>query len=94
MRFVLGFLCFFTLFGITSTTYAYVFGLKSFDNTIENILKIEKEYNINIPLVSIILDPYVYQDTIYHYAPLEFLTGKIYHFTISPGGLTASQVAN
>jgi len=40
-----------------SKSEAYLFGMKSFDNSIENIQKIEKEYKLDIPIVSFIFDP-------------------------------------
>jgi len=40
-----------------SSTQAYLFGLKSADNTIANIQQIQEKYNLNIPVVSFIFDP-------------------------------------
>lgn len=38
-------------------TNGYLFGIKSFDNTIENILQIEEKYNFDFPIVAFIFDP-------------------------------------
>ena len=40
-----------------SQAEAYLFGMKSWDNTIENIQRIEKEYKLDLPIVSFIFDP-------------------------------------
>lgn len=48
------------VFGIVflgSKSEAYLFGMKSFDNSIENIQRIEKEYKLELPIVSFIFDP-------------------------------------
>lgn len=36
---------------------AYLFGMKSRDNSISNIERIEKEYKLDLPIVSFIFDP-------------------------------------
>lgn len=50
----------FLVFGISlagSQSQAYLFGMKSRDNSINNIQSIEKEYNLDLPMVSFIFDP-------------------------------------
>jgi len=39
-------------------THGYLFGIKSFDNTINNIQQIEEKYNFNFPIVAFIFDPW------------------------------------
>jgi len=41
-----------------------VLGLKSTDNTVENIVKIEKDYNLYLPLIGFIYDPRERQDVV------------------------------
>ena len=43
---------------LTSQTQAYMIGFKSADNTISNIQTIETKYNISLPIVSFIFDPW------------------------------------
>ncbi|MEI6672016.1 MAG: hypothetical protein WCL02_01275 [bacterium] len=45
------------VFSVSSKSEAYLFGMKSRDNSIENIQKIEKEYKLDLPIVSFIFDP-------------------------------------
>ena len=49
---------------LPSSTFAFVLGLKSTDNTVENIVKIEKDYNLYLPLIGFIYDPRERQDVI------------------------------
>lgn len=86
---------FFSCYLLLATCYcsAYVFGLKSFDNSLTNIREIEATHNLNIPMVAIVLDPYKLQETIYHYQGIEFMSGKVFHFTVSPGHMSAKQVS-
>jgi len=44
-------------FLLSSKIQAYIFGLKSFDNTIQNIQQIEEKYQIRLPVVGFIFDP-------------------------------------
>ncbi|PZM87190.1 MAG: hypothetical protein DLD55_02615, partial [candidate division SR1 bacterium] len=50
------------LFGGVSS--AFVLGLKSTDNTIENFQQIEKTYQLYLPLVAFIYDPWERQDVV------------------------------
>jgi len=43
---------------LCQSTYAYMFGFKSWDNTPENIDYIEKTYKINLPIAGFIFDPW------------------------------------
>lgn len=45
------------MFLFSSKTEAYLFGMKSRDNSISNIERIEKEYKLDLPIVSFIFDP-------------------------------------
>ncbi len=79
----------------TIKTDAYFLGLKSRDNSIENIQWVEKNAGVSLPIVSFIFDPrddYAY-NTI---AKLPYTLGRqrIYHITVSPGKITAKDVAD
>jgi hypothetical protein len=54
---------------------------------------IEQDYDLDIPLVAFVLDPYRLEETIYQYYQLEFMTGKVFHFTVSPGHMSARNVS-
>ncbi|MDD3262960.1 MAG: glycosyl hydrolase [Candidatus Absconditabacteria bacterium] len=84
---ILGFL------GITSTN-AYLLGLKSADNTIENIQRIEEKHKIRISLVGFIFDPR--DDSVINtinQLSSTLGTTRIYHITISPNNFSAKEVA-
>ena len=46
------------------STSAFVLGLKSTDNTVENVVKIEKDYSLYLPLIGFIYDPRDKQDVV------------------------------
>lgn len=48
----------------SSSTYAFVFGLKSTNNSVDNLTEIEKTYNLFLPLVGFIYDPWDGQDVV------------------------------
>jgi len=78
-----------------SFTNAYVFGIKSFDNTIENIQKIESKYNFDFPVIAFIFDPRFEWDitqTLNSFND-KFWKEKIYHITLSPNNYSAKQVS-
>ncbi|MEI6426075.1 MAG: glycosyl hydrolase [Candidatus Absconditabacteria bacterium] len=68
-------------------------GFKSADNTVENIQTIESTYNVNLPIVSFIFDPWSPDilDTI-NKLPSTLGDQRIYHITLSPNDLSAQQV--
>lgn len=77
------------------STDAYFLGLKSRDNSIENIQWVEKNVGIELPVVSFIFDPR--NETAYNtMAKIPYTLGrqKIYHITIAPGMMTAKDVAD
>jgi len=76
------------------SSYAFVFWLKSSDNTVENIVNIEKNYNLYLPLVWFIFDPWYQQDVIGELkkAKEELWDKRIYHITISPNSYSAQEV--
>lgn len=76
-------------------TNGYLFGIKSFDNTIENILQIEEKYNFDFPIVAFIFDPRnEWQiSNILNNLNDKFETDKIYHISVSPNNYSAKQVA-
>ena len=77
-----------------STTNWYVFGIKSADNTITNIVEIQNKYNFDFKIVWFIFDPRS-EDVLWTMNNLNtFLwTWKIYHITLSPNSYSAKQVA-
>lgn len=71
----------------------YFLGLKSWDNSIENIKRVEKTQNITLPLVAFIFDPW--DETAYKTVadiPSKLGRQKIYHISVSPTH-TAKEVA-
>ena len=64
------------LFLLPISSYAFVFWLKSSDNTVENIVDIEKTYNLYLPLKAKEL----------------LGDKRIYHITISPNSYSAQEV--
>jgi len=72
----------------------YIFGIKSADNTITNIVEIQNKYNFDFKIIWFIFDPWT-DDIIRTMNNLNnhFWTGKIYHITISPNSYSAKQVA-
>ena len=84
------------LFLLPISSYAFVFWLKSSDNTVENIVEIEKTYNLYLPLVGFIYDPWDQQDVIWELKKAKNLLGdkRIYHITVSPNLYTAQEVVD
>ena len=60
-------------FAFPFSTSAFVLGLKSTDNTVENVVKIEKDYSLYLPLIGFIYDPRDKQDVV---TELEKRAGK------------------
>jgi len=56
-KILIGTLLTFGLAMLGSNSEAYLFGMKSRDNGVENIQRIEKEYKLDLPMVSFIFDP-------------------------------------
>ena len=81
---------------LSSSTYAFLFWLKSSDNTVEDIVNIEKTYNLYLPLVGFIFDPWEKQDVVGELKKMkEVLWEKrIYHITVSPDMYTAQEVSD
>lgn len=77
-----------------STTNWYVFGIKSADNTITNIVEIQNKYNFDFKIVGFIFDPRS-ENVLWTMDNLNtFLwTWKMYHITLSPNSYSAKQVA-
>lgn len=76
-----------------SNTKAYLFGIKSFDNTIDNIKTIESKYDFNFPIVAFIFDPWSEKvaETLNNLNET-FWKEKIYHISVSPNNYSAKQV--
>jgi len=79
-------------FSISITNW-YVFGIKSSDNTISNIIEIQEKYNFDFKIVWFIFDPRS-EDVLWIMNNLNnFLwTWKIYHITLAPNSYSAKQV--
>lgn len=86
----------FLVFGISllgSQSQAYLFWMKSRDNSINNIQSIEKEYNLDISMVSFIFDPRGPQvEKLMSGLSSKLWEDKIYHISISPNMLSAKEV--
>ena len=76
--------------------HAYILGFKSFDNTVDNIVEIEKKYWVSFPITSFIFDPREQHNVPERMKEIKnkLWTEKIYHISISPNNYTAEQVAN
>lgn len=76
--------------------HAYILGFKSFDNTVDNIVEIEKKYWVSFPIVSFIFDPREQHNVPERMKEIKnkLWTEKIYHISISPNNYTAEQVTN
>lgn len=71
-----------------------MFGFKSWDNTPENIARTEKTFNIDLPVVGFIFDPWDDWSEATLIRAVDVLgKNRIYHVTVSPGLVTAKQVA-
>lgn len=77
------------------STSAFVLGLKSTDNTIENVVKIEKDYSLYLPLIGFIYDPRDKQDVVAELEKIakELGNQRIYHISLSPNQFSAEEVA-
>ncbi|HKL43926.1 MAG TPA: hypothetical protein VJ892_01460, partial [Candidatus Absconditabacterales bacterium] len=74
-------------------THGYLFGIKSFDNTINNIQQIEEKYNFNFPIVAFIFDPWSNEvEKTLNNLKEKFGENKIYHISISPNKYSAKEV--
>ena len=73
---------------------SYYFGLKSADNSPENIEAIENNYDVNLPIVAFIFDPRDENDVLNSIDRIveKLWTDRIYHFTISPDMYSAEDV--
>ena len=68
--------------------------MKSFDNSISNIQSIEKEYKLDLPIVSFIFDPRgPHVEKMMNGFNKEIGEDKIYHISLSPDMFTAAEVA-
>lgn len=80
-------------FLLSTKVDAYIFWLKSSDNTIENIQEIEKKYQIRLPVVWFIFDPW-WDHVLKTINNLGSWLGldRVYHITISPNNFNTQQV--
>ena len=82
------------IFFVGAQSEAYLFGMKSWDNSISNIQRIEKEYKLDIPIIAFIFDPRgSHVETMMNKLNKELGEDKIYHISISPNTFSAQQVA-
>lgn len=80
---------------IPSHAHAYLFGMKSRDNSIENIKYIQKEYKLDLPIISFIFDPWgTHVETMMESLNKKLGEDKIYHISLSPNLFTAQEVAD
>ncbi len=88
------FVAFLFSFLFSGTTYAYVFWVKSFDNTIRNIEMIEQRYDLHFPMVWLIFDTRNEreQQKITDLAQ-KLWRSRIYHLSFSPEHYSAWEVA-
>lgn len=71
----------------------YLFWIKSFDNTIDNIKQIEEKYNFDFPIIAFIFDPRSEKvEQTLTQLKKNFWENKIYHITISPNMFSAKEV--
>lgn len=74
---------------------AYMLGFKSRDNTPENLDYIEKNYKVYLGVVGFIFDPWdEWNEALLMRAVSILGKDRIYHITVSPGMMTAQQVAD
>ena len=92
-KMLLGIVLVFGIFMLSSKSEAYLFGMKSWDNSIENIQQIEEEYELDIPMVSFIFDPRgPYIESMMNRLNEELGADKIYHISLSPNMFSAKEV--
>ncbi len=94
-RILITFLLMSFIFGFTSDVNAYIFWLKSSDNTIENIQQIEKKYKVRLPVVWFIFDPR-WDNVLKTINSLGtwLWIDRVYHITVSPNMFSAQDVAD
>lgn len=84
-----------SLLTLANSVNAYTFGLKSQDNTIDNIVNIEDYFKIYTPIVGFIFDPWWEKATInISNLASRLWKSRIYHITVSPNMYSAQQVAD
>jgi ABC-type cobalt transport system substrate-binding protein len=95
IKIVIGILFGIVAVSLSTKTGAYMFGMKSWDNSISNIERIEKEYKLDIPIVSFIFDPWgKHVESMMNQLNERLGENKIYHISLSPNMFTAKQVAS
>jgi len=78
---------------LSSRAEAYLFGMKSRDNTIANIERVEKEYNLDLPIVAFIFDPRgEHVEKMMNQLNEKLGSDKIYHISLSPNMFSAKEV--
>ncbi len=93
IKIVIGIFLGIIVISLSTKAEAYLFGMKSWDNSIENIQHIEKEYKLDLPIVSFIFDPRgEHIEQMINRLHEALWEDKIYHITISPNNFTAKEV--
>ena len=83
------------IFGCLNSGNAYYFGMKSSDNSVGNIVNIETQLGVRLPIVSFIFDPWEHSNVLVKLEQIaeELGTNRIYHLTVSPDMFSAKEVA-
>ena len=82
-----------SIFMLSSKSEAYLFGMKSWDNSIENIQQIQTTYNLDIPMLSFIFDPRgPHVESMMNRFNEALWADKIYHISLSPNMFSAKEV--
>lgn len=78
---------------LSSKSEAYLFWMKSWDNSIENIQQIQTEYDLDISMISFIFDPRgPHVENMMNRFNEELWADKIYHISLSPNMFSAKEV--
>jgi hypothetical protein len=88
-------LTFALIFPFITLTHAYLFGLKSSDDSVQNIQSIQTQFGVDFPIVSFIFDPREHHNVL---AKLDEIAATLsldtfYHITLSPNMYSAKEVA-
>ncbi|MEI7557587.1 MAG: hypothetical protein WCJ45_01760 [bacterium] len=92
-KYVIGIIAIMGIVAIGTTSEAYLFGMKSRDNSISNIQQVEKTYNLDLPVVAFIFDPRGdHVEQMMNSFNEKLGADKVYHISISPNSYTAKEV--
>lgn len=92
-KYVIGIIAIMGIVAIGTKSEAYLFGMKSRDNSISNIQQVEKAYNLDLPVVAFIFDPRGdHVEQMMNSFNEKLGADKVYHISISPNSYTAKEV--